>query len=142
MAVAPRFSPEVQEAFVRFARMGISIRDAAREIGISEKTVKRWLLNGTREPDGPYGEFTRRVNVAREQADGDGLSEEMTPEELLRVASRAARKGSVQAMRLVWDMLGKRRAEPGSEDDGEEGSRDEDQMKALDELAERRTSRQ
>lgn len=145
MAAAPRFSQDIQDKLVRFAEIGVGIRDAAREIGVAEKTVKRWLLNGKRDPDNPenpYADFYKRIEEARAKFEGDGLTEEMSPEELLRVTSRAARKGSVQAQKLLWEMMGRPRFD-GSPDEpsGDEGDRDEDQMKGLDELAARRAAR-
>jgi transposase-like protein len=87
-------------------RAGASIDDAARHAGCSGRTVKRWLAQGRAAPAlAPYGRFAASVDAARAE---QGLPEEevMDLDELKVTATRAARKGSVPAMRLIANLIG------------------------------------
>jgi len=84
---------------------GCSLADAARQAGVAERTVKRWLARGRREQAGAHQEFTEAVEkvwAARELPSSD---EPMDGHELRVSVSEAARAGSVPAMKLYWEML-------------------------------------
>lgn len=120
--------PAVLEALVA----GVSIPDAARAQAVSDRTVKGWLRRGRDDPGSRYGPFAAEADArrrARELPPNDALPADRG--ELLMVASRAARKGNVQAMRLVWEML-----RAGQEGEGVEDG--DDQLAEVDELARRR----
>lgn len=107
---------------------GLSIVDAATQVGVSERTVKNWLTRGRREPESKYGPFAVAVDGAR---DGPGADAAMSRDELFVVVSRAARKGSVQAQKLYWEMLNG----PGASEEVEVES---DPLAGVDEVARRR----
>lgn len=110
---AKKFSPDTCQTIAELLFDGLSLRDAAREAQVSEKTVKNWLARGRREGDGPYADFAAAVELARAEA-GD-REQPMTVEELELAVSKAAKKGSVQAQKLLWEML---RAKKNNTDQG------------------------
>jgi hypothetical protein len=71
--------------------------------------VKRWLAKGrTGQPgDPPFTRFAAQVEAARAEQELPevDVGEVMTAEELKKAATKAARGGSVQAMRLVKDLI-------------------------------------
>jgi hypothetical protein len=99
---ASKFTEVTRTALIDRFAAGVSIRDACRALDIREGTVKGWITRGHRESDGPYAEFLTAVEVARRNADDQRPMDEA---ELRQVAAAAARKGSVQAMKLVWELL-------------------------------------
>lgn len=123
-----KFTEEKREGVIDRVRIGVSQADAARAVGVSEKTVKHWLTRGRKEDAGQYAEFADAVAEAR--AEAAERVEPMDRDELARVVAQAARGGSVQAMKLQWEML---RAKPPDEE-----SEPADGFEALDELEERR----
>jgi IS30 family transposase len=128
--MASKFTAENRGAILDLLADGISLRDACREVGINEKTVKGWLTRGRKEGDGDYAEFAVAVDASRQEA--AEAEAPMNGDELRLVVSRAAKNGSVQAQKLYWEML---RA---GEDPGEE--EEADPLAELDELAERRVA--
>lgn len=54
-------SESVMEALVA----GVSGEDAARQQGITARTVERWLARGREDPDSKYGPFAEAVDRAR-----------------------------------------------------------------------------
>lgn len=99
-----RFTPENRAAIIARVEIGESLTTAAAGAGIPLPTVKTWLARGRREEDTAYAEFAARVDAAKPKARqlGDGLLDD---DELWAVASAYARRGSVPAMRLVWEIL-------------------------------------
>jgi len=114
---------EVGGTVVGAVAAGVSLADAARRAGISERTLYNWLKRGEHEPDSTYGMFAAAVAAAR---DHSTQAPPMTDDALRVAVSRAARAGSIQAMRLYWEML--------HADTGDEEAPD-DPLLALDELA-------
>ena len=115
---ATKFTPEARGALIERVASGVSLADAARAIGLREKTVKGWITRGRREDGGDYAEFAQRIEQARREA--DERPEPMDADELARVVSEAARKGSVAAMKLRHEQLGAKDApehEPADEFD-------------------------
>ncbi|MCB8970361.1 MAG: hypothetical protein M9964_00450 [Solirubrobacterales bacterium] len=94
---------------------GCSIADAARAAGCDSRTVDRWLSNGRKDPHGPYGRFAAQVE-ARLKERGMPASEHravMDRSELLEIISKAARAGSVAAMRLASELIDDEPPSPG-----------------------------
>ncbi len=130
--MASKFTPEIRGALIERFAGGATVEEAARAADLSTKTLKRWLTRGRRE-DGEFAEFTAAVENAREQA--RNRPDPMTPEEHRLVVSESARNGSVQAMKLYWEMICADR----DEDAAEEAPTDP--LEALDELAAKRAAR-
>ncbi len=99
---ASKFTPENRGALVERTAAGVALPDAARAIGIREATVKSWLTRGRRERSGEYAEFVSAIEEARAAS---SRPEAMGGGELVAVVSEMARRGSVQAARLRWNML-------------------------------------
>jgi transposase-like protein len=81
---------------------GVSVADAARQVGVSRRTVQRWLREGRgADADPKLRRLALRVDAARrrQRIDRGGVIASLP--ELHRVIDRAARAGSVEAMRLV-----------------------------------------
>lgn len=132
---ASKFTPETRGALLERFAAGVSLADAARTLDLREPTVKGWLTRGRRESTGLYAEFVQAVEIAREEA--RNRPEPMDEDELRRVVSETARKGSVQAMKLMWEMiLADRQSSENEKPQPEQGS-----VEALDELAELRATR-
>jgi transposase-like protein len=99
---------ECGAAVLESIRSGASIDDAARHGGCSARTVKRWLARGRDEPSvPPFGHFAASVDAARGEQGLPSAAEEevMGLAELKRVATIAARRGSVPAMRLIASLI-------------------------------------
>jgi hypothetical protein len=119
-------SESVLEALVA----GVSGEDAARQHDISPRTVERWLARGRQDPESKYGPFAEAVDRARAERGLPPPDERPAdPSELKILISKAARKGNVQAMRLLWEVL--------QSEDGQVPS----QGDILDELEARRRSK-
>ncbi len=77
----------------------MSIDEAARQAGKPAGTVRRWLTEGRKRPDGKHGAFARVVDEARKAQRVD-LEGDMTHEEAERIVVAAMRRGSLQAVKL------------------------------------------
>lgn len=98
-----KFTPENRGALIERTAAGVSLPDACRAADLRLTTVKGWITRGRRETDGPYAEFVAAIEQARQEAhDRPGP---MTRDELRLEVSRAARNGSVQAMKLMDEIL-------------------------------------
>jgi len=86
-------------------RAGASVADAAREAGLSARTVQRWLARGRREEAGEHRDFTEAVEAAWQARELPSSDPPMDGHELRVSVSEAARAGSVPAMKLYWVML-------------------------------------
>ncbi|HYI37253.1 MAG TPA: hypothetical protein VEX39_11635 [Thermoleophilaceae bacterium] len=107
---------EVQAPLVAAVVNGATVAEAAVTVGAPYRTVKRWLARGRSESDSRYVGFAAAIDAARERS---GAIEEtdLSEQELEAVAWRAARAGSVLAMRLCWELLQRRRvANPSAEE--------------------------
>ena len=102
---ASRFdSPEVRYGVIARTACGVGLEDCAREADVAYDTLRSWLKRGRAEHGTEHAAFAIALDDARALAvrpDEDA----MTPDELARVVSMAARRGSVQAMRLRWNQL-------------------------------------
>lgn len=96
----------LSEAVLTSIRNGATVEDAARQHGLGESTVKGWLRRGRDDAKSKYGKWAADVDAAirgrRMPTPGDRPADR---EELLLMATQAARAGSVQAMRLLADLL-------------------------------------
>lgn len=101
--MASKFTPETRGAVIERTAAGVSLPDIASAIEVRLPTLKSWLTRGRREEAGEYHDFAQAVDSAREEA--KNRPEPMDEDELLRVVSEAARKGSVSAMKLRWEMI-------------------------------------
>jgi hypothetical protein len=111
---------------------GVSLADAARAQGVPPDTAKSWLRRGRAEQTGPYADFAAATKEARDRV------AEQTPldyEELRKVVARAARAGSVQAMRLWWELLRETAEETAA-------AEEDDPFAEFDELARQRAARE
>ena len=100
--MATKFTPENRGALLERFAAGVSQADACRVVGVREPTLKMWLTKG-RKGQEPYADFAAAVDKARQEV--KDRPEPMDEEELFRVVSETARKGSVQAMKLRWEMI-------------------------------------
>lgn len=105
--MASKFNEEIADRLIALFVGGATLNDASREVGLSSQTVNHWLKRGRKEPDGLYGRFAAGVDAGR--AASKAVEGPMDELELAVVVSRAARKGSVQAMKLRDDMLERER---------------------------------
>src|SRR4249919_893940 len=110
---ASKFTTEITEGIIDLVSDGLTIKDAALAVEVREKTVRNWLARGRSEDDGPYAAFAEAIEEAQQEAEQQ--EEPMDREELLLVISKAARKGSVQAMKLMEELLRR-----GPDDDSDE----------------------
>lgn len=102
---------DVQERVVALVAAGASIDEAARQAGASVASVRRWLTEGRKDPDGARGAFAAAVDEARAAQRVALRGEPMTHEEIERLLTAAIRAGSLQAVKL-WLAL-----HPKGEDD-------------------------
>jgi len=133
MPVATKFTPENRAEILERTALGLTQADIARELDIRLPTLKKWIARGRREDSGEYADFSRAYDAAR--LESKSRPEPMDEAELLIVVSEAARRGSVQAMKLRWEMICAER------DADETESIEEPPLASLDELAERRAQR-
>lgn len=130
--MASKFTPDIRGGLIERVAAGASQADAARAVGITLPTFKKWLQRGRKEGEGEYADFAKAIAAAREQA--RNRPEPMTAEELRLEVSKAARRGSVQAMKLYWEMIR-------GEDEDEGGDEEADPLDELDEVAAKRAAR-
>lgn len=121
---ASKFTTEITEGIIDLVSDGLTIKDAALAVEVREKTVRNWLAKGRSEEDGPHAAFAEAIDEAQQEAEQQ--EEPMNREELMLVVSKAARKGSVQAMKLMEELLRR-----GANDDSDE--KPSDPFDALDE---------
>ncbi len=93
-------SPAVVEA----VEAGASIEDAARAADVPAATVRRWLRDGRKGKAG-YVEFAEAVDGLRgDRREAErALKGPLSPEEAALLLAKAARKGSVPALRLWYE---------------------------------------
>src|SRR6185503_16840503 len=97
---------EVGEAVGDDLVAGLTEAEAAQKSGVAPRTIRHWLTRGRRERHGRYVAWAQRVDQARaERVLPPEAEQPLDREELLLVVSRSARRGNVQAMRLMADLL-------------------------------------
>jgi len=110
-----------QTQVLESVKAGASIEEAAHNAGRPVASVRRWLSEGRKRPDGRHGEFARAVDAARgerKQAER-ALEGPLSMEEAELLIAKAARKGSVPALRLWFEQ----RAAGDSKQRGDEARR-------------------
>jgi transposase-like protein len=90
----------VREPFLAAVRAGASMAEASRVVGVADRTMQNWVKRGGRESGTDFASFAAAVTAAREEI----VSGPMDLAELREVVARAARKGSVQAMKLALEL--------------------------------------
>jgi hypothetical protein len=63
-----KLTPEIQERVVQALTLGNHRQDAAAYVGLHPRTLRRWLLRGLDETEGPYADFLRAVVEAEARA--------------------------------------------------------------------------
>ena len=102
MTLFERRSDGVLEAI----RAGATIGEAGAGEEVAEATVNGWLKRGRKEPKSKYGKFAASVDAAFAERSMPGADDRPADrDELMLMASRAARAGNVQAMRLLDELL-------------------------------------
>ena len=133
-----KFTPQTRAALVAHIRQGGALAQACRESDIGVKTVEGWITRGRRDlaTEGilsEYAEFAESVDAARELAD----AEVVTEGDVVKMLERAAKKGSVSAMKILLGRFERQRKAA----DGEGQSDDPFDDLEGDELAPRRAAR-
>jgi transposase-like protein len=85
---------------------GATIDEAARQVDVAVASVRRWLRDGRKDPEGRYAAFAAAVDGARgerKQAERALKDGPLTGDEADLLIARAARKGSVPALRLWFE---------------------------------------
>jgi hypothetical protein len=98
-----RFTPEARTAILARVELGVSFNEAAQASGIAVKTAKGWLARGRKEKVGDYADFARAIDEARHAAIDPPRADDRRGAR--PGGSQMARKGSVQAGKLRWEML-------------------------------------
>jgi hypothetical protein len=95
------FSPAIIDA----VEAGATIEEAAIAVDLPVATVRRWLRDG-RKGKSPQDTFAAAVDAARAERKSaeDALDAPLTAEEAEILVAKAARKGSVPALRLYFEL--------------------------------------
>ena len=91
-------------AILASVQAGASIEDGARANDVPVATVRRWLRDGRKGTE-PYLNFAKAVDGARgeRKAAERALDGPLSAEEAELLLAKAARKGSVPALRLWFE---------------------------------------
>jgi hypothetical protein len=131
-----RFTPERRERFLTLLEVGRTVRDACADVHVSQTTIGKWAARGRATgATVEEVEFAVRFDAIREGT-GSGQHRPLTSEDLVALLERAARRGSVQAMKLLLERPWERK-----NPDGRGEADPTDPFAALDELAPRRQTR-
>lgn len=92
------FSEALGARLAGMVEAGVSIAEASARAGVPERTVHKWLSRGRYEVGTPHARFARAI---------DGVTDAEAPhlreDDLVRLLERAARRGSVSAMRALLE---------------------------------------
>jgi hypothetical protein len=94
------------EAVLEALKAGATIGEAAIGAGTTKQTVNGWLSRGRKQPGSMYGRFAASVDTAfaaRKMPATDDRPADR--KELMLLATKAARSGSVPAMKLLAELL-------------------------------------
>lgn len=86
-----KLTPELQEAFIKMRKLGISIKRCCQALGIDESLYYTWMKLGARDkdrPDSKYFKFSELINRSQAQA----LSE------LMESLDKSAKRGNLNAI--------------------------------------------
>ncbi len=93
-----KLTPEVQEKLLQALSVGSPRAHAAAYAGVDDSTLRRWLVRGRKEDEGPYAEFRQVVLEAESRAQMAAMA----------CVTKAVREGDWKA--AAW-MLERRRPE-------------------------------
>jgi hypothetical protein len=97
-----RFALERRERFLTLLETGRNVEEACAAVGVGRATVTRWAATGRADPGrAEHAAFADRYDAIREGRGDAGLA----VVDVVRLLERAARAGSVQAMKLLLDRL-------------------------------------
>jgi transposase len=107
------FTPERRERFLTLIETGRGVGEAAQAVGISRSAVTKWVREGNAEGAHPdKAEFATRYEALRNgPSEVDGLS----LADLIKLLEAKARKGDVQAIKLLIDKPWTKNAAPAEE---------------------------
>jgi hypothetical protein len=133
-----KFTADRRERLLTLLERGDSMEDACGDVGISRGTVSKWAARGRKPnaPDDGSAEFAFRLDEIREGLNDEGLSQQ----DVIRLLEKSARKGSVQAMKLLLDRPWEKKDDADTDDPER---KEQDPFAALegDEVAQRRVRR-
>lgn len=98
MAAPSKFDLERRSRLIGLVEAGVSLEQASEKVGVSVKTINRWVHRGHAGLDGVAGAFAEQLDAAR-----NGDTGPLTEEDLYRLLERAARRGSVRAIKLLLE---------------------------------------
>jgi hypothetical protein len=135
-----KFTTDLRERLLTLFERGDSLEEACADVGISRATVTKWAARGRKPnaPDDGSAEFAFRLDEIR-----DGRSEQnLSRDDVIKLLEKAARKGSVQAQKILLERLEKTDADTDGRTAGE-SQEEADPFTALegDQLAQRRAKR-
>lgn len=97
------FNPERREKFLTLIEVGRNVQEAAAEVGVTTTTVYRWADKGRFEEDTDRAEFSERFHAIQTGTNEKRLGKD----DLIVLLEKSARRGSVQAIKLLlerpWD---------------------------------------
>jgi hypothetical protein len=101
--VSSKFAQKAPE-LLACVKAGATVEEAAVAQDVPIGTARRWLRDG-RQGKRPYVEFSTQVDECRgERREAErALEGPLSPEEAESLLARAARKGSVPALRLFYE---------------------------------------
>lgn len=73
MARRTKLTPDLQAELCKYIELGLTNRDAARLVGIEERSFYRWLRRGTESPGGKFGQFCHAIDEALARGKADRL---------------------------------------------------------------------
>ena len=82
---------------------GATIEDACRAQDVKVATIRTWLSKGRAEPSGRYGDFAAKIDAGRAAQVVPSSTDGLTRAEWEELIAKAARAGSVPAMKLWSD---------------------------------------
>src|SRR4051794_32077179 len=104
-----RFTPELRERFLGLYESGRTVDDCAAAVGITSRTVRDWLTRGRAQAGTEAGAFAAEFDAIR-----DGDTGRLCVDDVVQMLERAARRGSVVAMKAL--LLELRDLEPDLDD--------------------------
>jgi len=97
---ASRFTADRRARLLGLIEAGVSIEEASERVGVTPKTVRRWVLRGEHGEDDAAGSFADALEAARVRAVAP-----LGEADLVRVLEAAARRGSIRAAELLLRRL-------------------------------------
>lgn len=97
MAAKARFTPDLRERWITLIETGRTVEEACADVGISRTTTVKWVSRG-RAGDPDAAELARRYDDVMSAGDA---AASLTPDDLVRMMERLARKGSFQSIKWL-----------------------------------------